>query len=187
MQYIMAWLITHASFIIMVAMWLVDTNNRQHIFHPSAWMALFFLVTILSLNPLLSFFKKVVWLHRVNRYRQQIGVAVFSHAVLHVLCFASFKGSVSAFIASVMQYPAFLVVAVLGTPIFTVLALTSSKRIIKRMGFRRWKLLHKSVYIAELAVVLHLALLAKWSIIGWVFVPLITLQLLRLARSYTTA
>ncbi|MBX9696894.1 MAG: ferric reductase-like transmembrane domain-containing protein, partial [Alphaproteobacteria bacterium] len=140
-----------------------------------------FLVLVLALNPLKSVFPSSLILKKINLYRQEFGVACFCYAMVHFLCFALKRGSFSAVLPYVL-HPALIPVFFVAMPIFFVLALTSTKYALKRMGFVWWKRLHRKVYYAEGAVFLHMILVGEklWAFL--LFTPLICLQIFRVLR-----
>lgn len=181
MNTLLAWLITHSVFGVMVISILLDPHNLKWAFKNSAYFAITFLCVILSLNPLKAIFPRWVLIHRLNQYRQQIGVAVFSYAAIHAMCFAIRVGSIDRWLNAATK-PALMSVMLVSLPIFAVLAITSAHYFKRTMGFKNWKRLHRLVYIAEAGVILHLALLGKGMLALAVFLPLVLIQLFRVAN-----
>jgi sulfoxide reductase heme-binding subunit YedZ len=144
----------------------------------SGYTALILLIIVLSLNPLQALFPTVVLIKKVNRFRRQFGVAVFSYAVIHFICFfIKQEYSISETLIYFI-HPAILP-AYLAFIIFSLLALTSNNYFVKKMGFLRWNKLHKTIYIAEGFVFLHMVLVGDVFYAFVAFVPLVILQFLR--------
>jgi len=61
--------------------------------------------------------------------------------------------------------------------------LTSNQYSIKKLSFSGWKKLHKTVYVAEVAIMLHMTLTGDFLIMLMFFVPLCTLQLLKYKKT----
>ena len=134
------------------------------------------LVLTLSLNPLQYLFPRSTFLKKINHHRRILGVACFSYAAVHVFCFIIKRGSLAATFRFLL-HPALLPGAI-AFIIFLALALTSNNYSVKEMGFLNWKKLHKTVYIAEALIFIHMLFLSPR--VGFlVFIPLVTLQLIR--------
>ncbi|HZX33995.1 MAG TPA: ferric reductase-like transmembrane domain-containing protein [archaeon] len=94
-------------------------------------------------------------------YRKPLGIAGFFFAAVHVV--VAFFNSYNADIYYIFSEsnPNFLP-AVYGTVAFLILialALTSTASAIKNMGFRKWKMLQRTGYIALALIMLHFATL----------------------------
>lgn len=181
MKKYLAWVVTHSLFLIMSVSILWDPQHLRWQFKYSAYFAVGFLCLILSLNPLKQMFPRWILIHRLNRYRQEIGVSVFSYAAIHALCVAIGSGSLAQWL-SLAQYPPFMSVMLISMPIFFILAVTSTQFSKIRFGFRNWKRLHRFVYIAEVGVMFHLWMIGQSKVVLVVFVPLIIVQLFRVAN-----
>jgi methionine sulfoxide reductase heme-binding subunit len=181
MKKYVAWLITHSLFSVMLVSILWDPNHLRWQFKYSAYSAVGFLCLILSLNPLKAMFPRWILIHRLNRYRQEIGVSVFSYAVIHALCFAIGSGSISRWL-SAANNPQFMSVMLVSMPIFCILAITSTQFSKIKLGFKNWKRLHRLVYLAEAGVIVHLGMNGKSMLALMVFLPLVLVQLFRVAN-----
>ncbi len=178
MKKYLAWVITHSLFIVMLISILWDPHQLKWQFKYSAYGAVGFLCLILSLNPLKLMFPRWVLVHRLNRYRQEIGVSVFSYALIHVLCVAIGSGDLAQWL-SLAQYPPFMSVMLVSMPIFFILAVTSTQVSKIKLGFKKWKRLHRLVYVAEAGVIFHLWMVGQSALVIVIFLPLVVLQLVR--------
>ena len=129
--------------------------------HETGELALRFLVLSLALTPL-RLLLKATW---PVRLRRMIGLFAFFYASLHVLIWVVLDQELdpAAMLADVVERPYVLA----GTVAFLVmlpLAATSTKGIARRMG-RRWQGLHRWVYLAAAAAVVHFVWLAKGDIV----------------------
>lgn len=181
MKKYLAWLITHSAFIVMVIGIAMNPHNLKWAFKNSAYFAITFLCLILSLNPLKAIYPRWTLIHRLNQYRQQIGVAVFSYACIHATCFAISMGSLERWLSAASK-PALMIVIFISLPIFAVLAVTSAQYFKVKMGFKNWKRLHRFVYLAEAGVIGHLVMIGKPMLALWVFLPLVLVQMFRFAN-----
>lgn len=113
--------------------------------------ALYFLIASLCVTPLMR-------LGRINlvRYRRPLGLLAFSYAVLHVTAWVVLDMGLlwGQILRDVVKRP-YLIVGMAGFVILAVMAASSSNAAIRRLGARRWKLLHRPVYAAVLLVILH--------------------------------
>jgi sulfoxide reductase heme-binding subunit YedZ len=181
MRKYVAWVITHCLFIVMLGSILWNPHHLGWQFKYSAYCAIGFLCLILSLNPLKGMFPRWILIHRLNRYRQEIGVSVFSYALIHALCVAIGSGGLAHWL-SLAQHPRFMSVMLISMPIFCVLAITSTQFSKIKLGFKNWKRLHRLVYLAEVGVIFHLCAMGKSMLALKVFLPLILVQLFRVAN-----
>ncbi|AIK96079.1 ferric reductase-like transmembrane domain-containing protein [Candidatus Odyssella acanthamoebae] len=115
---------------------------------------------------------------KINRYRREIGVACFSYSVVHLVCFIVKRGSLSETLKFIF-HPALTSVFLVAFPIFFLLTITSNNTSIKKMGFLKWKKLHNKIYIAELAVFIHLYMVGAVQLAFLTLIPLATLQCIR--------
>lgn len=173
------WMVTHASVVIMGIMLMINPQNWALLTPYSGYMAVGFLVLTLSLNPLKTLRPKWIGVTKLNRYRREFGVAAFSHATIHVLCFVIKRGGFKS-LFPYLFHPALVPVVWVAMPIFFALGLTSNKRSIQKMGIVKWKKLHKKVYWAEGAILLHMILVGEALYAALLFSPVIALQGFRL-------
>lgn len=171
---------THAPAFAMLGLLLYDYNNWKLLTPYSGYFSLGFLVLILSLNPIKKLNPQWIWILKLNRYRRQLGIACFSYALLHLICFL-IKRISKGFLEGLgyFLHPAIIPAFWVAFPIFLILALTSNHYSMKKLSFPRWKALHKTVYIAQFSVFIHMVLVGQmeWALIC--FLPLCTLQFLR--------
>jgi len=136
----------------------LGTNPPEFVLHTTGTMALVFLLLSLAVTPL----RKVLGLPWMVRFRRMLGLYAFFYGCLHLLSYTWFdKGfSFSAIVADTLKRP-FIFLGMLGFLILVPLAVTSTNKMVKRLGGRRWNLLHKTVYVAAVAGVLHYYVLVK--------------------------
>ena len=110
------------------------------------------LCLVLAVTPLRD------WTHTpaLLRFRRMLGLFVYFYVVLHLLCYAWFDmGLVPADIAKDIAKRPFILVGFSAFVLLTPLAATSFNRAIKALGGKRWKLLHKLVYLIAGLGLLH--------------------------------
>lgn len=80
--------------------------------------------------------------------------------------------------------PAIIPASFLALPILASLTLTSNNYSIKKLGFQKWKNLHKKVYLAEFAAFIHIMLMGNKLYAVILFVPVFILQFIRIMSRY---
>lgn len=121
-------------------------------------LSLIFLVLSLVVTPL-SRLSGISWIGQVRRV---LGLYAFFHALAHFCIFFYFDRSanISDTFNEITMRP-YLWVGILGLGVMLPLAVTSTNRMIQRVGPKRWKLLHRLAYVAAIAGALHFFLLVK--------------------------
>jgi sulfoxide reductase heme-binding subunit YedZ len=173
------WFLTQIFAFIMGLMLVLDSKNWKILTFYSGYFAVGFLITTLFLNPLKKLFPQWIFITKLNRHRRELGVAAFSFATIHLICFVIKRGSIMKTLPYAL-HPAIGPVLLVAYPIFFFLAISSNQYSIKKLTFLKWKKLHKAVYLAEGAIILHMVLVGQklWAAI--LFVPLVFLQTLRI-------
>ncbi len=90
------------------------------------------------------------------RYRRLLGLWSFAYLLLHLLAYAWFDQGLAlqAIVDDIVKRP-FILVGMLALLLLLPLAATSFKAAIRRLGGRRWQLLHRLIYPAALLGCLH--------------------------------
>lgn len=138
--------------------------------------AIRFLLISLALTPL-RFLIKQTW---PLRFRRMMGLFAFFYAFLHVTVYTVLDQQLD--LADIWDDLAERPYILAGTTAFLLLlplAVTSTKKMVRRLG-QRWLLLHRAVYIASLAAVVHYVWLAKGDIVE----PFVYLALLMILFSF---
>lgn len=172
-----AWILTHAGVVGMALMLILDLSSWELLTPYSGFTAVGFLIFVLILSPLKMLFPSILIFTYCNRYRREIGVACFSYALIHLICFVIKRGGFMETFPYLF-HPALIPVFWIAFPIFTLLALTSNQISLKKLGFLKWKKLHKWVYLAEICVFLHMILVGESLYAFLLFVPLFGIQLI---------
>ena len=111
-----------------------------------------FLIISLAMRPL----QEITGISTLARYRRMIGLYAFFYAVLHVAAFISLEWAfnIDDMIADVYKRP-FIILGLISFSLLVPLAVTSTNAQIKRLGGKRWKQLHRSVYIINVLIAMH--------------------------------
>lgn len=139
------------------------------------------LVLVLFMTPI----TKYTQFKFLARYRRFIGLSSFLYALLHMVCYlVLFAGLSWTWIASDLIEKPYIYAGVGALVILTTLAITSSKRMMKKLA-KRWKPLHRLVYLSVLLVWLHLwwQIKSDTSILVWFSAFAIPLLLIRIPQT----
>ena len=132
----------------------------------SGLWALRFLLIALALTPL----RMLTGLAGLARFRRMLGLFAFFYACVHLSTYIGLDQFFdwAAIWKDIVKRP-YITVGMGAFLILTALAATSTNGMVKRMGGKNWRALHKGVFIAGLAGCLHFIMLVK----GWQTAPLI--------------
>jgi sulfoxide reductase heme-binding subunit YedZ len=136
----------------------LGANPQNFLILTTGMMALIFLILTMAVTPA----RKVLGWNWAIQFRRMLGLYAFFYACLHFLCFFSLdRGfSVSGTLAEVLKrkYIWFGMTALL---VMVPLAITSTNGMIKRLGGKRWRALHRLAYVAAIAGVIHFYMQVK--------------------------
>lgn len=123
--------------------------------------AITLLLCSLAVTPL----RRLTGWNELIRFRRLLGLMAFFYAVLHVATYVVFdqEGSIALIAADVWEHP-WVLFGMTAFLLLIPLALTSTKGWIRRLGGKRWNRLHRLVYPAAIAAVLHFLLAVKLDI-----------------------
>lgn len=136
----------------------LTANPIEYITHYTGNWTLRFLLITLSITPLRMLLKRPV----LTRFRRMLGLFAFFYGCLHLLTWIglSQQFDVNAMIADVIKRK-YITVGMAGYLAMVPLAITSTAGWVRRLGFRRWQKLHRLVYLAAAAGVVHYYWLVK--------------------------
>src|ERR1700674_4265579 len=114
--------------------------------------ALVLLVASLACTPARRLFGWT-WTARIRR---QLGLFAFFYVSLHFLTYLLVDQSLDAgrIVDDIWKRP-FITVGFAALVLLIPLAITSTKASIRRLGYRRWQLLHQLAYVAGILAVIH--------------------------------
>jgi len=138
-----------------------------------------FLWLTLAITPLQTLTK---W-RKMADYRQMLGLVTFFYASLHVIVYVLVDHGLDWHLIAVdiIESP-YIWLGVLAYIIIFSLAITSPKFAKKRLG-KNWKKLHRLIYIAAIAVIIHY----YWQLKGNMAEPLFYLILVTILLSFRIA
>jgi methionine sulfoxide reductase heme-binding subunit len=113
--------------------------------------ALRFLFLSLAITPV----KEILHWARLVQVRRMIGVAAFAYALAHLLLYMAEQSFDVAAIAGEIVSRVFLTVGFAGLMGLSILAATSTDDMMKYLGGRRWRRLHRLVYAIAVVATFH--------------------------------
>jgi methionine sulfoxide reductase heme-binding subunit len=121
-------------------------------------LALVFLIASLACTPLKTL-TGAVW---PIKLRKMLGLFAFFYAALHLATYVTFDQGLDfqAIFGDIFKRP-FIVVGFTAFVFLVPLAVTSTAKMVKRMGFLWWKRLHRLAYLAAWLGVVHFVLRVK--------------------------
>jgi methionine sulfoxide reductase heme-binding subunit len=140
----------------------LGANPVEFIQHSTGDWTLRFLVFTLSITPL----RKLLKLPDLIRFRRMLGLFAFFYACLHFLTYLGADQSfdLSAISKDVVKRP-FITVGFTAFVLLIPLAITSTAGWIRRLGGRRWQMLHRAIYISAICGVIHYYWLVKSAVL----------------------
>jgi sulfoxide reductase heme-binding subunit YedZ len=129
----------------------LGVNPVETLLHETGRTALAILFAALAVTPI----RRLTGWNRIQSVRRMVGLWSFFYALCHFLIYVVFNhlGDVRAILEDVFERK-FIFSGMLALSILSVLAMTSTNGMIRRLG-RRWQQLHRLVYVAAVAGVVH--------------------------------
>ena len=127
--------------------------------HASGIWALRILLATLAITPL----RALTGWNALVRYRRMLGLFAFFYASVHLAIYlvVDLGGFWSQILVEIAKKP-FITVGFLAWLLMIPLAITSTQRMMRRLG-RRWQVLHRLVYAIGLLAVLHFQWQVKYG------------------------
>ncbi|HEX4339705.1 MAG TPA: protein-methionine-sulfoxide reductase heme-binding subunit MsrQ [Polyangiaceae bacterium] len=121
-------------------------------------LALIFLVACLACTPAKILFG-VAWPIRI---RKTLGLLAFYTACAHFFLYAAVDQGLrlGSVLTDVVKRP-FILVGFVALVLLVPLAATSTKAALTRLGFKRWKRLHRLVYLIAILAAIHFRMRVK--------------------------
>ncbi|HEX9298432.1 MAG TPA: protein-methionine-sulfoxide reductase heme-binding subunit MsrQ [Polyangiaceae bacterium] len=144
----------------------LSANPIAEVMNRLGFWTLFFLVASLAATPMKALFG---WTAQM-RVRRMVGLFAFFYATLHLSTYLALDQAFDiSDIAEDIVKRKFITVGFVAFLLLVPLALTSTDRAVKRLGFRRWKRVHRLAYVAASLGVVHFA----WRVKADLLVPAI--------------
>lgn len=151
-----AWVVCAAPGVILLYRTFVTgdlgVNPVETLQHETGRPALQLLLATLSITPI----RRLTGWNQVIRLRRLLGLWAFFYAVAHFCIYLVFDRFFSlSGIAEDVVLRRFILSGMVALLAMLPLALTSTKGWIRRLGGKRWRRLHRLVYVAAIAGALH--------------------------------
>ena len=139
----------------------VGPNPLEFATRTTGMLTLIFLSLTVAITPL----RKIFGLNSLVKYRRMLGLFAFFYGALHLLTYVWFDRLFNfvSVARDVVQRP-FILVGMTAFLLMVPLAITSTNKMVKRLGGKRWAKLHRVVYLAAVAGVVHFWMLVKSDI-----------------------
>jgi sulfoxide reductase heme-binding subunit YedZ len=139
----------------------LGANPLEYATRTTGMLTLIFLVLSLVVTPL----RKMTGWNWLGMNRRVLGLYAFFYGALHFLTYIWFDRlfNLKSAVGDVVQRP-FIAVGFASFLIMIPLAVTSTNRMVKRLGGKRWNRLHKAVYAAAILGATHYWMLVKSDI-----------------------
>lgn len=160
----------------------LGANPAEELEHSTGFTALCFLLASLAMTPL----RRITGRAAFTALRKPLGLWAFAYALLHFLCWLVFDQSLllGEIWYDIRKRP-YITVGFSAFLILAAMAATTPSRVARKLGGRRWKQVHRMVYLAAVLAVLHFLWLVKRDVTrpvvaGVVLVSLLGLRLDRI-------
>ncbi len=136
----------------------LGANPPEFMTRTTGMLTLIFLTVTLALTPV----RKITGLNWLTKFRRMLGLFAFFYGFLHLLTYIWFDRyfNLRSIPGDVVTRP-FIALGMLAFFLMVPLAITSTNRMVKRLGGKGWSKLHKLIYAAGVAGALHFYLFVK--------------------------
>jgi sulfoxide reductase heme-binding subunit YedZ len=136
----------------------LGANPQEFATRATGTLTLVFLITTLAITPIRKL-TKANWLVKLRR---MLGLYAFFYGALHLLTYVWFTEwfNVREIVRDTLQRR-FIFVGMASFLLMIPLAITSTNASIKRLGGKRWALLHRLTYVCAVGGVIHYWMIVK--------------------------
>ena len=136
----------------------LGVNGVNYALHTTGLLALIFLLLTLAVTPL----RMLAGWNALLAYRRALGLFAFAYTCTHFLIFFVFDRalSVTSTVHEILSRR-YLFIGTTGLLLMAPLAITSTNGMQLRLGARRWKTLHRAIYLVASLAALHYYMLVK--------------------------
>jgi sulfoxide reductase heme-binding subunit YedZ len=136
----------------------VGANPLEFVTRTTGMLTLVFLLISLAVTPV----RRVTGLNWLTRFRRMLGLFAFFYGSLHLMTYVAFDRffHLTTIPADVLKRP-FIAIGMTAFFLMLPLAVTSTDKMVKRLGGKRWMRLHRIVYLSGILGVLHYYMLVK--------------------------
>jgi len=136
----------------------VGANPLEFATRTTGMLTLVFLLISLAVTPL----RRITGLNWLTRFRRMLGLFAFFYGFLHLMTYVAFDRffHLTTVPGDVVKRP-FIAIGMTAFFLMAPLAITSTDKMVKRLGGKRWTRLHRIVYLSGIMGVLHYYMLVK--------------------------
>jgi len=136
----------------------VGPNPLEFATRTTGMLTLVFLSLTVAVTPV----RKIFGINSLVKVRRMLGLFAFFYGALHLLTYVWFDRlfNLISVVQDVGKRP-FILVGMTAFALMVPLAITSTNKMVKRIGGKRWATLHRLVYLAAIAGVIHFWMLVK--------------------------
>lgn len=136
----------------------LGANPIEAITRDTGVWALRFIIVTLLISPL----RKITGRNEFIRFRRMLGLFAFFYASVHMLLYLGLDQffDVQEIWLDIVKRP-FITIGFISFILLIPLTITSTDKMIKRLGGRRWKKLHYLIYLIVVLSCLHFYMLVK--------------------------
>jgi len=133
-------------------------NPTEFVTRTTGMLALVFLTIALAITPI----RKVTGANSLVKLRRMLGLFAFFYGALHLMTYVAFDRffNLKSVPADIFKRP-FIAIGMTAFVLMIPLAITSTNQMVKRLGGKTWSMLHRIVYLAGIAAVIHYWMLVK--------------------------
>lgn len=139
----------------------LGANPIEKITHATGDWTLRFLLITLSITPL----RKLLQFPNLIKFRRMLGLYAFFYGSLHFLTYVWLDKffNLHEMIADIEKRK-FITIGLTAFTLLIPLAITSTTGWIRRLGGKRWQMLHRLIYVSAICGVIHYLWLVKADI-----------------------
>jgi methionine sulfoxide reductase heme-binding subunit len=140
--------------------WTVVTNTPpnpiEFITHGLGDWTIRFICITLAITPAREIFRQP----QLIRFRRMTGLYAFFYGSLHFATWIFDKFSLTDMGQDIVKRP-FITVGFAAYVLMIPLAITSTKGMVRRLGYKRWQFIHRAIYLTAILAVIHYYWLVK--------------------------
>jgi sulfoxide reductase heme-binding subunit YedZ len=136
----------------------VGPNPAEFMTRTTGMLTLVFLIMTLAVTPA----RKITGWNTIIKFRRMLGLFAFFYGCLHLMTYVWFDRyfNLRSIPRDVVSRP-FIAFGMTAFLLMAPLAITSTNKMVKRLGGKGWRRLHSLVYVAGIAGALHFWLFVK--------------------------
>lgn len=121
-------------------------------------------IRILFLTLAVSPLRRLWRWPRLLVVRRMLGVAAFAYVMLHLFLYTADQGFRLGFVVGEIAQRIYLTIGFVGILLLAPLAITSTDRMVRRLGATRWRRLHLLIFPIVLIAIVHHFMQAKLEV-----------------------